>query len=250
MYGDSAKSCGHRAWLLAVLALGLTFLSPGLFGTPVCGLASYATYVTEGQCTLGNFTLTNFSFASSSTGEPTLLSDSQIMVDPTGSTAINLSLQFSADGGFHVNQGQTAEYIFHYNVDPVLPTIDGQDIDLGINDPVTLTGEYCGDGTLFSAPHAQVVCVGSSPTGIFPASLQITGTGVPSSQSFLFPALVTSVDTRIILDLNGLNGPSDAGSLGSSTTISTTPEPSTSLLVMPALLGLLWLRKKRLVSGR
>jgi hypothetical protein len=197
---------------------------------------------------LGDFILTGFTFVSSSTGEASLVTASQITVDPTGSTPTSLSLQFSTPGGFHVNQGQTAEYIFRYLLDPLLPGIGGPIVDLGPNDPVTLTGEFCGDGTLSSAPKAQpVVCIGSATTGIFPARLQIVGTGTPASQSFQFPSLVTTMDNRLILDLVG---PANLASFGWGATVNGTgptpaPEPSTLLLLTPALLALTWARKRR-----
>jgi hypothetical protein len=199
---------------------------------------------------LGDFILTAFTFASSSTGEANLVTASQITVDPTGSTPTNLSLQFSTPGGFHVNQGQTAEYIFRYLLDPILPMIGGPVMDLGPNDPVTLTGEFCGDGTLSSAPKSQpVVCTGSATSGIFPARLQIVGAGTPASQSFQFPSLVTTMDNRLILDLVG---PATLDNFGWGATVngsgpspSPAPEPSTLLLLTPALLALTWVRRRR-----
>lgn len=224
-----------------VPALFASQLSP----TSLCSQASLAVYLTEGACTIGDYTLKDFTFASSGTGGANLLPASQIMVDPTGSTINNIALQFSAAGGFQAAAGQTAEYIFHWNLDPFFPSIGGPDIDLGPNDPVTLTGEFCGDGLLSSAPKAQpVMCTGSAPTGIFPARLQIVGTGAPASVAASFPTLVTTMDNRLILDLNGPANVDSFGWQGAVTPTSTTPEPSTWLFIMSGLVALSWLRKK------
>jgi hypothetical protein len=251
--GERAAS-GWQMWLIPVFAFGLTFLTPALFGSP-CGVTSLATYTgSEFQCTLGSFTLEDFTFSSSSTGDATLLSPSQIMVDPTGSTLTTLSVQFSGD--FSVTQGQMAEYILAFEVDPVLPKISDPSIDLGPNDPVTLTGEFCGNGTLFSDPNTDPTvlptCLGDDPSGIFPAKLQIVGSGPAATQTYQFPQLVTTLDSRLILDLDG---PASVGTFG--TTIGVTgggpspvPEPSTSLFLASGLLGFVWLRKRWLANGR
>jgi hypothetical protein len=237
----------------------LTLLAPGLFGSPVptCGAGSLATYDASGyQCTLGDYTLLDFTFSSSATGGATLLSDSQITVDPTGSTPNALSVQFSAAGGFNAGAGQTAQYIVQYVLDPLLPRITGGTIDLGPNDPVTLTGEFCGNGTLFSAPNTnpsiEPTCLGTDPSGIFPDKVQLLGTGAGSSTGFRFPISVTTLDTRLILDLNG---PADVDFFGSTANVtgggpSEVPEPSTSLLLAPGMLAFLWLRKRWLVNAR
>jgi len=239
----------RRFGLLLILVLACLAYVPALHASetgqiPLCGPNSLAVYLEEGSCTIGDYTLKNFTFISSGTGEPVLLSPSQIMVDPTGSTLTSIALQFSADGGFHVDSNQTAEYIFHWNLDPFFPSIGGPFIDLGPNDPVTLTGEFCGDGLLSSDPGAQPVsCTGSAPTGIFPVRLQIVGTGDPSTVSDRFPSLVTTMDNRLILDLNG---PADVDSFGWTGTVTPveSPEPATWILLVSGLLALPWLRKK------
>jgi hypothetical protein len=204
-------------------------------------------------CTLGDFVLKDFTFASSGTGGISLLLDSQIIVNPSGSTPADLSVQFSTPGGFQAGSGQTAEYIVEFILDPLAPTIAGPIIDLGPNDPVTLTGEFCGDGTLTSTPNSlPVTCTGTSTTGIFPFRLQIAGTGVPDSVSGRFPILVTTMDNRLILDLTG---PASADSFGWGANVtgggpSSVPEPSTSFLLITALLALPWLRKKWTASIR
>lgn len=236
-----------RLALLIVLAL---ISVPALFAstlTPQCGQGTLADYLAQGACTLGDYTLSGFTFSDSGTGDANLLSASQIMVDPTGSTINNLSVQFSADGGFHVGEGQTAEYVFEFILDPAFPSISGPSIDMGPNDPATLMGEFCGDGTLVSAPKTSpVVCQGSAGTGIFPATLLIAGNGNPSSQSTQFPSLVTTMDSRLILDLTG---PANVDSFGWSAGVtgggpSQVPEPSTTLFLIPALGMLAWWRKK------
>jgi len=223
-----------------VPALFASQLSP----TSLCSQASLTVYLSEGSCIIGDYTLKNFTFGSSGTGGANLLSASQIMVDPTGSTINNIALQFSAAGGFHAAAGQTAEYILHWNLDPFFPSIGGPDIDLGPNDPVILTGEFCGDGVLSSAPNTQpVTCTGSAPTGIFPAGLQIVGSGAPASVAAHFPILVTTMDNRLILDLNGPASVDSFGWQGSVTPIPS-PEPAAWLLLLSGLVALPWLRKK------
>lgn len=234
-----------------VLTLCLMGCAPELLGSTVqpCVVDSYADYVAQGQCSLGEFVLKGFTFTSSATGGAILLAPSEIRVDPTGSTPTDISLQFS--GSFTAGAGETAEYIFHYNLDPVAPMIIGPTIDLSPNDPVTLTGEFCGDGTLLSPPKAvPVVCQGTAPTGIFPLRLQIVGTGQPP-QGANFPRLVTTMDSRLILDLVGPANVTDFGwdarvTAGGPTAV---PEPSTSLLLIPALLATPWLRKKWLARS-
>jgi hypothetical protein len=241
-------------WLLLVFAFGFTLLAPALFASPLpCVVDSFADYQVQGQCMLGNYTLNGFTFDSSATGGANLLGASQITVDPTGSTPTGLSLRFSTPGGFQVAQSQTAEYIFRFTLDPILPDIGGPVIDLPPDDPVTLTGEFCGDGTLYSGPKVQpVVCIGSASSGIFPARLQIAGSSIGASQSYDFPQLVTMVDNRLILDLTG---PAHVDYFDWRANVtgggpSSVPEPSTALLLMPALLALPWLRKRRLANGR
>jgi hypothetical protein len=247
-----------RGWRTQLPLLGfvLTVFAPGLFAGPVptCGVASLATYDAPGyECTLGEFTIEDFSFSSSETGGASLLSASQIMVNPTGSTPTTLSLGFYGD--FQVSKSnQTAEYVFQYEVDPVLPMITGPSLSLGPNDPVNLTGEYCGNGMLFSNPntdpHTEPTCIGTDQSGIFPGKLQILGSGPSASLSYDFPELVTTLDSRIILNLDGT---SDVNTFTSITNLtgggpSPVPEPSSALLLAPALLGFVWLRKKWLTN--
>jgi hypothetical protein len=228
----------------------LAFVKP-VFSDPIpaCGIATLATYDAAGyECTLGDYTLNDFTF--SAMGSAELLSDAQITVDPTGSTPTTISFQFSSPGGFTAGPSQTAQYIVQYNMDPLLPMIPGGIIDLGPNDPVTLTGEFCGNGMLFSAPNTDPstfpTCLGNNPSGIFPAKVQLMGTGGSSSAGFQFPMLVSTVDTRLILDVNGPGGADSFGAVidvtGGGPTA--TPEPSASFLVAPAMLGLVWLGKR------
>jgi len=255
MRRSKAEFIRGSMWLLGVVVLALAFVAPG-FSTPIptCGAASLSTYDAAGyECTLGVYTLDDFTFSAMGTAE--LLSDSQITVDPTGSTPTTISFQFSTPGGFTAGADQTAEYIVQYNMDPLFPMISGGLIDVGPNDPVTLTGEFCGNGTLFSAPNTNPstfpTCLGNDPSGIYPGKLQLTGTGASSSVGFQFPILVTTVDTRLILDLNG---PAEADSFGGVIDVTgggptATPEPSAAFLVAPALLGLVWFRKKVQARG-
>jgi hypothetical protein len=248
----------HRSLLFLgrfTLLFSAALCAPALLGSTIqCQIGTYADYQSQGQCMIGDFTLFGFTFSSSSipaqdsAGAPILLSPVQIVVDPTGSSDTSLSLRFSATGGFNVDAGQFGEYIFGYQIDPVLPLIDAQAIDLGPNDPVTLTGEFCGNGTLVSAPGiVPVSCTGSNPSGIFPARLQISGpSATPQSQSFLFPAPVTTEDLRLILVLDGRNTTTGAhvGYFGSETSVASggitiIPEPSTAMFTLLGALALL-----------
>lgn len=248
----------NRLGLGSVFLFGFLLLAPASFGSPLptCTSAALSVYDTLGyECTLGQFTLEDFTFDSSGSN---LASDTAITVDPTGSTPTTISMQFSTPGGFSVGSGQTAQYIVQYYMDPVLPVVTSASIDLGPNDPVTLTGEFCGNGMLYSGPNnnasVEPTCIGNDPSGIYPGKLQITG-GVSSSQSLPFSqsSNVNTLDTRLILDLTG---PAEADSFGSIADVtfggptSAVPEPSTSLLFIPALLGYVWLRKKRITAGR
>jgi hypothetical protein len=261
LFGRSAASVLNRLGLGSVILFGFLLLAPALFGSPLptCTSASLSVYDTGGyECTLGQFTLDDFTFSSSETGEANLLPDTAITVNPTGSTPTTISMQFSTPGGFTVGTGQTAEYIVQYNMDPVLPVVTSASIDLGPNDPVTLTGEFCGNGMLYSAPNnnasVEPMCLGNDPSGIFPGKLQISGTA-SSPDSFSFPPAsnVNTLDTRLILDLTG---PAEVDSFGSIADVtfggptSAVPEPSSSWLMIPVLLAYVWVRKKRLTAGR
>jgi hypothetical protein len=247
---NRAESIRRFLWLCGALAFGLA-LAPRGFSDPLptCGVASLSTYdAADYQCTLGDYTLDDFTFSAS--GTASLLSDAQITVDPTGSTPTTISFQFSTPGGFTAGDGQTAEYVVQYNMDPLLPMIPGGIVDLGPNDPVTLTGEFCGNGALFSAPNTNPAvsptCLGNNPSGIFPAKTQLMGTGGSASAGFSFPMLVSTVDSRLILDING---PGETDSFGAVMNVTgggptATPEPSTSFLLVPAMFGLAWLRKR------
>ena len=259
MRRGKAKFMQRSTWLLGVVVLALAFVTPGFSDPlPTCGAALLSTYDAVGfECTLGDYTLDDFTF--SATGTANLLSGSQIMVDPTGSTPTTISFQFSnavsPSTGFIAGANQTAEYVVQYNMDPLLPMIPGGIIDIGPNDPVTLTGEFCGNGTLFSAPntdpHTFPTCLGNNPSGIFPAKVQLIGTGGSSSAGFQFPMLVSTVDTRLILDVNGPGGADSFGAVMDVTGggPAATPEPSAVFLVVPAMLGLVWLRKKVQARG-
>lgn len=247
----TAELSGQRVLLALLFTLGLTFVAPGLLGSPVlpCPVASVATYETLGQCTIEGFTFEDFSFNDSSTGGATLLAASQITVNPTFSTPNSVSFQFF--GNFSVSEAdQTEEYIVQYELDPVLPQIVAQSIDLGPADPVTLTGQFCGNGTLVGVYVAgsPATCSGTNESGIFPLNLQVTSTdGSFQTTSAQFPLIATDVDTRLILDLNGQ---SSTTYFGTNAELTGVPEPSTSLWLAPGMLALFWLRKKWLANAR
>lgn len=241
---NQTGSIRRRFWLFPLAIFGAALLAPGLFADaiPACSSGTVASYVGY-ACTIDGYTLEDFSFSSSSTGDATLLSSSDITVDPTV-TSSGISMQFLGD--FNVSSG-TAEYIVQYELDPVLPQVSGISIDLGPSDPVTLTGQFCGNGT-FSGPYAAgypTSCTGTDPSGIYPATLETTGNN--TSANALFPMMVTDLDSRLVLDLDG---PASVTSFGSTVDLASAPEPSSALWLVPAMLGLAWVRKKRLANSR
>ncbi len=250
----SAESSGHRMPLALLFVLGLTFVTPALFSSPLaCPTAPVTTYQAANyQCIVEGYTLGDFTFSDSQTGGATLLTPAQITVNPTLSTPNSVSFQFVAPVGtpFSAAASQTEEYIVQYNLDPILPRITGQGIYLGPADPVTLTGQFCGNGMLVGPYVAgnPTNCSGTNPSGIFPLTLQTTGDGTTASA--LFPVTATTVDTRLVLDLTG---PSSTTYFGTNADVIPTPsgvpEPSTSLWLAPGMLALLWLRKKRSANG-
>ncbi len=246
------ESVLNRLGATPFIIFGLTLIAPALFANPLptCAMASLSTYdAANYECTLGDFTLEDFTFSATGTGGAVLDTDSQILVDPTGSTPTSISVQFSTPGGFMVSSGQTAEYVVQYVIDPMLPSITAATIDLGPNDPVTLSGGFCGNGIITSfTPGADPFCTGDASLGIYPAELQLTGTGpAASSDPHLFPpSVVNTLDTELILDLDG---PAEADYFGSTASVTSggpaaVPEPSTTLWLAP-LLGLMWLRRTR-----
>jgi hypothetical protein len=236
---------GRRMALGLLFALCLTLLASGLAASPLpCAVASVTTYQAEGfQCTVEGYTFEDFSFSASQTGGATLLTPDQITVNPTFSTPNSVSFQFFGD--FVSLAGQTEEYIVQFELDPLLPHIVGEGIDIGPADPVTLTGQFCGDGMLVGPYVAgnPTNCSGTAPTGIFPTTLQTTGDGTFASGNF--PHVVTDVDTRLILDLSGA---SNTTYFGTNANITAAPEPSSALWLVPGMFALGWLRKRQLVN--
>ncbi len=236
---------GRRIWLVSGLAFGLALFTPALFGDPIppCVQASLSTYDAAGfQCIVDGYTLEDVTFSSSQTGGATLLTDSDIMVDPTVTTGPNVA--FDAD--FVSLEGQTEEYIFEYELDPQLPKVTKVTADTGSGDPVMLTGQFCGNGTLGAYVAGQATtCSGSDPSGIFPATVVVNGNNMSASATF--PSPVTNLDSRLVLDLDGA---SSVTSIGSTATLGVVPEPSTSLFLAPGMLAFLWLRKRWMASGR
>jgi hypothetical protein len=236
-------SSGLRIWLIPVFAFGLTLFAPGLFADPLpaCGVNSVAFYqATNFACTLGDFTIDDFSFSDSGAN---LLDSSAITVTPI-TTLTSVSLEFS--GTFAVTGDQSAQYIFQYNLDPVVPKITGPSLNLGPGDPPTLTGEFCGNGLLVSAPNTDPntlpTCSGNAAV-IFSDKLQVTGNDKSINNTFFNNQLATTLDSRLILDLT--DGAS-VTSFGSGANLAAVPEPSTSLLLIPGLWAFLGLRKRKL----
>jgi hypothetical protein len=246
-----SPSSGRRLPLAFIFALGLTCVASTLFGSPLpCVTAPVTTYEAAGfQCTIEGYTFEDFTFSDSQTGGATLLTPDEITVDPTLSTADSVSFQFR--GAFSAASGQTEEYIVQYELDPVVPRITGQGIDLGPNDPVTLTGQFCGNGMLVGpfAAGSPTNCSGTNSAGIFPLTLETTGDDTTASA--LFPITATTVDTRLILDLTGPSGTTFFGTNADVIpTPSSVPEPSSLLWLAPVMFAMVWLRKKRLANGR
>ena len=247
MCSGKAVFIGQRMALLPFFAFGLTLLAPALYGDPIspCSADTVATYSAAGfQCIVDGYTLEDFTFSSSQTGGATLLTASQITVDPT-TAATGVSVQFSGD--FIAAADQTEEYIFQYELDPVLPRVLGTSIETGPGDPVILTGQFCGDGTLNAyVPDQPTSCSGTATSGIFPSTLHIIGNDMTTGADF--PSAVTDLDSRLVLDLDG---PASVTSFGSTANVANAvPEPSTVLFLTPGMLAILWLRKRFLVKGR
>lgn len=239
-----AVSIGSGRWLVIGFAFGLSLLTPALFGDPLpaCVEASLSTYDASGfQCTIDGYSLEDVTFSSSQTGGASLLSDSQITVDPTITTGVSVAFE----GDFVAAAGQTEEYIVQYELDPQLPRISGVSADTGKGDPITLTGQFCGNGTLGAyVADMPTSCSGSDTSGIFPTNLQIDGNDMFATAEF--PTLVTNLDSRLVLDLDG---PASVTSFGSTANVSNVvPEPSTGLFLAPGMLAILWLRKRFLVN--
>lgn len=232
--------------LFLMTTLALTALASGISGTPLpCATGTVADYQASGfQCSMGSYTVEQFTFSESETGEAALLSPSNITVMPSYNSASGIAVEFF--GGFSVSAGQTAQYVIQFELDPLLPNLTGTSISTGPNDPVTLTGQFCGNGTLAPYVAGQApTCTGTATSGIFPLMLTITGNNQATSQNF--PVAVTTIDTRLILDLTG---PASITSFGTATSFATpdvaqAPEPSSALLLASGLFVFLWGRKKR-----
>ncbi len=229
-----------------IAALALLVLASGLSGSPLtCATGTVSDYEVLGfQCSLGSYTLEQFTFSDSSTGEALLVDPSNISVVPIYNSASGIAVEFQGD--FNVSAGQTAQYIIQFELDPLLPNLTGTSISLGPNDPVTLTGQFCGNGTLAPFVAGQPTsCSGTSTTGIFPLTLTITGNNQATSQSF--PVVVTDIDNRLILDLVGPASVTEFGTGISfaSPDVSLAPEPSTPLLLASGLFAFVWWRKKQ-----
>jgi hypothetical protein len=233
--------------LFLMTALALIVLASGLSGSPLtCATGTVSDYQAAGfQCSLGSYTLEQFTFSDSSTGGASLVAPSNISVVPSYNAASGIALEFHGD--FNASAGQTAQYIIQFELDPLLPNLTGTSISTGPNDPVTLTGQFCGDGTLAAYVAGQPTsCSGTASSGIFPLTLMITGNNQATSQSF--PVLVTDIDTRLILDLVG---PASVSVFGTGTSFASpdvsqapAPEPSTPLLLASGLFAFVWWRKK------
>src|SRR6266567_7004781 len=141
MYKGRPYSTGQTKWLFTVAAFALTIFASALSAS-TCTSGTVADYQAAGfACTIGDYTLGSFFF--SATGD-NLLDPSAIAIDPTIDSG-GISVQFTGD--FSVLEGQSAEYMFQYELDPLLPKITGTSVSTGPTDPATLTGQFCGNGT-------------------------------------------------------------------------------------------------------
>jgi len=246
------ESKGERFPLVLLAGLGLIFFAPAMFGSPIlpCAQATVSTYDAGGfQCTIDGYTLEDFSFSNSTTGGAPLLSASDIVLTPSTTSGGMLFVFSPAEGSeFNVPEGD-AQYIFQYELDPLLPQVMGTSIDTGPNDPVTLIGQFCGNGTV--APYVSgdpTSCSGTNTSGIFPKELEVTGNDQSATGNF--PVLVTDLDTQLILNLDG---PASIQFFETGVNIVGTgnavPEPSTALWLVPGMLALAWLRKRAIAKA-
>jgi hypothetical protein len=236
-----------RVGFYPLAVLGVSLFAPALFASP-CEVAPLTTYEASGfTCTIDGYTLSDLTFTSSSTGGAPLATDSEITVNPFLDSS-GYVIQFESDDFTNDTSG-TAQYIAQYELDPVLPRINGIDIDLGPADPPVLIGQFCGNGTFtgpFDPTNIATSCMGTDTEGIFPLTLGPLNTN-NSDVGMDFPIPVTSVDNRLIMQLEG---PSSAAFFEEGVSLVATPEPSLLALLIPALFGLVLLRRKRLASVR
>jgi hypothetical protein len=238
MFKSRLEFMAQRIWPGALFALGVTLLTPALFGsTCVVGtLTSYESGHNFG-CTLGPDAGYTMDFDSFTDSGVDLLTADEIVVTPT-STATSLTFEFSAAAGYEFagDPGFTNTYIFEYTLDPPLPKIKGASINTGPSDPPNLSGFFCGDGTI-----AGSECSTGDSLSIGP----MTGSGISQTSPIaLFPTLQTSMETELTLVLDPCESIESFGQ----TTYLATPEPSGLLWLTPGLLAIVWLRKKRLAD--
>ncbi len=225
----------------AMLALGATLFTPALFGG-ACTVGTLQSYQTGANfdCTYDGYTV-DFdngilagSDGFSATGVNQLTS-SEIIVTPT-STDTSFTFEFSAATNYlFAGQPGGNTYDFDYTLDPAVPRIAGTSINTGPSDPVTLTGEFCGNSLIIS-PSA------CSSGGSY-QNYGITGSsGTVTSANYLFPTVQTDMETELTLVLDPCEYVDNFGS-----TVNLVPEPST-LWLTPGLLGIVWLGKKRLAN--
>ena len=141
------------------------------------------------QCTIEGYTFEDFTFSDSETGGATLLTPSEITVNPTFSTPDSVAFQFFGDFQRRCRPNRRIHSSIRVWIQFYLD-ITGQGIDLGPNDPVTLTGQFCGNGMLVGpfAAGSPTTCSGSNSAGIFPLTLVTSGNDTTASG--LFPVTV------------------------------------------------------------
>jgi hypothetical protein len=243
MFKSRLESIGQRILPGALVALGVTLLTPALFGsTCIVGtLTSYESGGTNYGCTLGPDAGYTMDFESFTDSGVDLLTSDEIVVTPS-STATSLTFEFSAAAGYEFagDPGFTNTYAFEYNLDPPLPKLSGASINTGPGDPPQLTGEFCGDSLVVSPTSC-------SSGGSFLSIGPMTASGISqTSTPALFPSPQTSMDTELTLVLDPCESIENFGS----TAYLATPEPSSLLWLTPGLFAIGWMRKKRFANGQ
>jgi hypothetical protein len=228
-----------KVWLLPATILGLAAFAPAMFASP-CMDESLSTYDTAGfTCTIDGYTLSDVTFSESGGAD---LPDSEITVVPSITSS---GFQFEFEGDFtDSSMTNTAYYIVQYELDPVFPKVNGIDIGLGPADPPTLYGQFCGDGTISSTFDPTHPLDFTCTAGGEPAVLEVVGNNESDSENFA--TQVTNVDSQLILQLDC---DSTAASFSGGVLLAT-PEPSLLALLIPGLIGLLLMGRKRLASAR
>jgi hypothetical protein len=228
--------------LIAIVAVvsASTSAIAGNIGPPIappCVFDTLDDYITlgAGGCTVGQFTFSNFSFATiSSAGGADPISPSAITVTPSP-LGSNMALRFFSDSGFSVTGAEEIEYELAYIVDPP-PIIFRFADDLETLTPVApgvvqITTEVCAT--------VGVIC---PPGTIVNVTVFHDGVNFKLSDSAVFPlSNFLEVVNRITLNANGASA--DFKALTNTSTF--VPEPGTAIVAGAGLAALLAIRSRR-----